>query len=512
MKKLISVLTAVYALTLNVCAVSLEYHSTGELIITSPGENSRVSYYPNISILGACDPTRPLFVNGEEVNVTVNGFFTCYAALETGENTFIITNGDNEEELVITRKEPAAIMPAQIIYYEMTQYAAATADNISRFYDADDDKKMGTPLAKGTVFRLLGEKGDKYIIEDGSYIFKNSAYMLDFTPPGAVIEEYGFNGDTLTFKTNVNVLYDIELSGDKANVILYAPKDNSPNQTFEASLAFEPIGFGVDFADGYMNVEFLRPPENKRSYTVIIDAGHGGNDPGALGPPGVHGPAEKDINLYVAEKVRDYLEMRGVNVIFPRGGDITFPAVERAVLFSEKPDLSVCLHSNSQPLNADYSLSFGPLIYYTLGLSEKTADNFITHVAETLGERYSPPVRQNFLMTRYTGAPSVLLEMGYMSNPENYELLINTDYLEKIAVSVGEAAANYLGVPLDIEIIPPPETTSETTESTTAAAEYSEPEQPLPELAKAFSPELTVSVLASVIALGMIMIAVEPKL
>jgi len=518
MKKLIFTVTAAILLTPTVFAASesrLSYEPSGGLVITSPNEEARESYYYSaISFLGACDPLRPLYINGDEVPVTVNGFFAYYAeGLQIGENAFTLTNGVNEETVVINRKTPEPVQPAETIYYEQARYASTDGNMISRFYDGDDDDKMGTPLAKGTVFRLTGERGDMYILSDGSYVFKSNAYTLDYNAPVPVIDGFELNGDTARFKLNVNALYSVELDGNQARVTFYGLADGE--KTFNIELGFEPTGYYAEFRDGYLYVRFPRKPEHKRTRAVIIDAGHGGADPGAFGPPGEFGPMEKDINAYTAGKTREYLERRGVNVIFPREGDETTDIYDRIALFTEKPELSVCIHSNSAALNADYSKTRGMLMFYTLGLSEETADGFIRHISEASGNEYTPPVKRNFAMARYTGAPSMLFEMGYVCNPEEYEKLISTDYLDKIAAAVGEAVIEYLGELPEEEVT---EAVSETAAEITGADEtaetgaLTEPEPQLPEPGKAFSADTTISVILGVIAAGAVMLVIESKL
>lgn len=515
MKKPIFAAVAALILTMPASGVSrIEYVNGGELVIAAPEPEARASYYAaHVSILGASNPSRALYINGEEVKTTVNGFFAYYAELEQGDNVFTVVNGENSEVVTVTRKEPEPAVPVETVWYDYVQYASTETDDISRFYEGDDDTKMGTPLARGTVFRLIGEKGDKYIIEDGSYVFRKNVYLLDYDVPKAAVTAFAFSGDEARFDIGVNALYEVSVSDRQAVITLYA----ADKTVYSVDLNFEPVGYDVDFSDGVMTVAFRKAPETAR--VALIDAGHGGNDPGALGPPGKFGPAEKDFNLYVSEKTRDYLEQRGVRVIFPRSGDVTFPAAERTPFFGEKPDISVSVHANSVALSADFSKPFGPQMYYTLGISERQAEAFIRHIAAETGNAYVPPIKQNFLMSRYTGCPSMLFEMGYVCNPAEYEKLLNTDYLDKIAVALGESVMAYLGEPESEAVSASAVTTEPLTEAevsqpagTEQAAPVSEPpEPPEPAQPEKFSPELTGAAILGVIAAGAALIMLEPK-
>jgi hypothetical protein len=167
---------------------------------------------------------------------------------------------------------------------------------------------------------------------------------------------------------------------------------------------------------------------------------------------------EKDFNLYVAEIARDYLENLGVNVIFLRDRDVAVNIFDRVEYFAHEPDIVVSVHANSMPLSADFSRGFGPLMFYTLDHSEQAADDMIrliiSEMVNFLGTdtlftslpdgASLPHRRQNFAMARYTGGPSMLFEMGFLCNPEEYELLLNIGYLDRMGEALGRAIAQWI--------------------------------------------------------------------
>ncbi len=87
-------------------------------------------------------------------------------------------------------------------------------------------------------------------------------------------------------------------------------------------------GYKLSYDDGYLRIEFDNPPAASGA-TILIDAGHGGSDPGATGPMGRYGDREAQLNLRVANAVRDKLTAKGYKVIMTRTNDTSVTLLER---------------------------------------------------------------------------------------------------------------------------------------------------------------------------------------
>lgn len=449
------------------------YENPEALIITHPMEKDRVTASPRMSILGACNPDLPLYINGAQTQTTVNGFFTTYAELDYGANTFVFQNGENAQEITITRElsnNGGGYNAPQPAYFGTEIYGSTENNHISRFYDYNDDLYMGTPLAYGTTFKILAETDEFFIIEDGSMLFKSNVYELDYMIQPITVSGGETFSDSksfgITYRVSDNPLYDIELDDNQAKLTMYARHDETvisqnkqPDEVYiteiaktatDTTLVHEftfteaPAGYTVQFSNGEMKIEFRRAVTSLRNAVVLLDAGHGGQDPGALGPPDEFGPMEKDFNLYVSKIARDYLEALGVTVLFVRDEDVHVPIVERVDYFMLKPDISVCVHANSMPVTSDFTSEIGPLMFYTVDETEKAADELIRVIAAETGNEYQPPKRQNFAMARYTGCPAVLFEMGFLCNPHEYERMLNIIYLDTMGLALGKAIEQYL--------------------------------------------------------------------
>lgn len=173
---------------------------------------------------------------------------------------------------------------------------------------------------------------------------------------------------------------------------------------------------------------------------VVIDAGHGGSDPGAIS---VLGTAEKDVNLAVAERVADLLSARGVEVIRTRRGDTFVELNERAAIANRRdPELFVSIHADS----ADNPAATGSTVYVCRAAS---LDSLAAAraVEQALGARgvQSRGIREaDFRVLVRTSCPAILVELGFLSNPVEAGRLVEADYQAGLAAAISEAILRHL--------------------------------------------------------------------
>lgn len=201
-----------------------------------------------------------------------------------------------------------------------------------------------------------------------------------------------------------------------------------------------------------VNVEALKKytPSKGVKY-VIIDAGHGGSDPGALGNIEEEKYKEKDINLAVAKLVEKNLTDRGVKVIMTRSDD-TFPTLtERPRLANQKDAaMFVSIHVNSA---ANAPKASGIEVYYSnknnhdfYGVTSKELANSVLKalISETKAENRGVKT-ENHAVTRLSVMPAILIELGFISNEEEIKLLIDEEYQKTLADAITEGILAELG-------------------------------------------------------------------
>lgn len=188
-------------------------------------------------------------------------------------------------------------------------------------------------------------------------------------------------------------------------------------------------------------------------YCVVIDAGHGGDDPGKVG---INGAKEKDVNLQIAEKVKKYLEANDVRVVMTRedgGGlydaDATNKKVQdmkrRIELIDETaPQVTVSIHQNSYPEEYVH----GAQVFYYTGSAE--GQSLAERIQRQLIEKADPENKRqikandSYYLLKKTGIPIVIVECGFLSNSAEAEKLCSEEYQEQLAWAIQMGILQYL--------------------------------------------------------------------
>lgn len=179
---------------------------------------------------------------------------------------------------------------------------------------------------------------------------------------------------------------------------------------------------------------------------IVIDSGHGAKDPGSIGPAGT---MEKDITLSVALKLGYLLQRKGINVVYTRKDDnIQWSGqkeelLERAKLSNDvEADLFISLHANSSKIQ-----SAGGIETYYFKSSSK-GKIFAAAVQEELTKAIKLRDRgikpENYSVLRNVEAPSILIELGYISNEQEEYILNEPKYQNQYALSIAKATINFV--------------------------------------------------------------------
>lgn len=179
-------------------------------------------------------------------------------------------------------------------------------------------------------------------------------------------------------------------------------------------------------------------PQGIEHAKIVIDPGHGGDDPGAVVT--FSEKHEADHTLTTALLLKKELENLGATVILTRESDKSVSLENRAQLSNrEKANAFISLHFDSGP-NSNASGTTG---YYFTSTSENLAQTVIKYIARNLTLKSQGTKFQNFLVLRENKQPSILLELGYLNNPDDNKLIESTEYQENIAKSIASALKEY---------------------------------------------------------------------
>ena len=177
---------------------------------------------------------------------------------------------------------------------------------------------------------------------------------------------------------------------------------------------------------------------------VVLDSGHGGDDPGKIGANGVK---EKDINLAIARLLKKKLEKQGILVVMTREGedDLSDPGAVNAkvqdlqrrvqLIHKKKPDCVISIHQNSYP---DAAVKGAQVFYYTTSGEGKAAAEILQNELLEIDPENKKREKANntYYILKKTEVPTVIVECGFLSNHKEAEKLSDEAYQGKIAEAV----------------------------------------------------------------------------
>ncbi len=195
------------------------------------------------------------------------------------------------------------------------------------------------------------------------------------------------------------------------------------------------------------DIKTMTEEKSQKQKKVVIDAGHGGEDPGKIG---VNGEKEKEINLQVALKLKEVLEEEGITVVLTRDSGKRLVGSQRGdlqarveVINGAKPDLAVSIHQNSY---TQESIRGAQVFYFTHSEKAKEAAEMIQQELKKMDEKYAREKKENttYYMLKNTKYPTVIVECGFLSNYEESKLLLEEEYQRKLAETIGSGILKYV--------------------------------------------------------------------
>ena len=272
------------------------------------------------------------------------------------------------------------------------------------------------------------------------------------------------------------IVMDIEGKGSKPNTLFAKDKKSNKNNKSTYNPKSSPSTGDVDS---------LRQALGLKIRTVVIDPGHGGHDPGAIGPKGVK---EKDINLKIAKELKKILDKKGKsigieNVYLTRSSDRFIPLEERTAIAKKlNADLFISIHCNASKNrkatgSESYILSFTRnqrnlevaarenatttkrvsdlddiLKKYLLSSKIDESEKFANYVQNSIYSNVSPKYssfknkgvkKAPFIVLIGADIPSILVETSFISNPTEEKRLNNSKYRTRIAQGIYDGIRLY---------------------------------------------------------------------
>jgi len=258
---------------------------------------------------------------------------------------------------------------------------------------------------------------------------------MEINPDRIELDIYGVTSNTnwitqLTSATEVKNVYYRQITPDVFRVII----ELNHKQAW---------GYSVHYQDKSLIIKIKHQPAKLKlsDLTVALDPGHGGSNDGAWSSTGM---LEKDVNLQIVMKLKQALEKKGVKVILTRSDDSAVGNIDRWIaLIPQNPDILLSIHNNSVG-NSDPLESKGTSTYYKY-IGFKPLSLCMYRELLKCGLSESGNVGSfNFTLNSPTEFVNALLEIAFMSNPEDEMKLMDSKFLDKVASHIVAGLEDFL--------------------------------------------------------------------
>ena len=351
------------------------------------------------------------------------------------------------------------LAPTQLAVAEI-----ASESGVTRTRPSTDYSRL-TPLPKGTMASVTGKEGEWLRLDYGAWInSKETKIISGAVAPQTVIRSVGYRqlaeATEMRFPLESAVPVSVEQGNNSFILTLY----NTTAQTDTIRLDDDPLisrldwqqvsptqvkytfnlkklqqwGYKLRYDNTTLVLTLRHPPQLKNSkrlplsgIKIVLDPGHGGKESGASGPTGY---LEKDVNLIISQLLRDELVKRGAKVVMTREDDRDVSLGERQTIINrEEPAIALSIHHNSLPDNGDAEKTKGFGTFWYHPQSHSLAVFLQNYVVKKLGKPSYGVFWNNLALTRPSAAPAVLLELGFMSSPDEFEEIVNPQAQKKMA-------------------------------------------------------------------------------
>ena len=328
------------------------------------------------------------------------------------------------------------------------------------------------PLAKGTRDYVVG---DEIVYVEGSKTFTyynlqsgQRVYTKDVSPAsgelgGNKIKNMTVSSNSrytyVTLEMTQQVAYVAKYSSNEFSIEFFYTDETPCNLNLNCTPLFDSakwsgsklklalstksgfLGYTAYYERGNLVFRFNNPTgtSSLSGVPIVVDVGHSKLGVGALGFLSAYG--EYEINLAVGQYLKDELESRGA-IVYMMDTIRSRPSLEDRVAYAsgKEPLVFVSVHCNSSTSSTGY----GTECYYFTRFSQSLADYFSSNVASALGTKDRGDMIGRYYVTRTQEYPSVLGELGFVSNESDYYKLIQSSYQWEIAEEIADAISSYL--------------------------------------------------------------------
>ncbi|MBF2021602.1 MAG: N-acetylmuramoyl-L-alanine amidase [Hydrococcus sp. C42_A2020_068] len=332
-----------------------------------------------------------------------------------------------------------------------------------------------TPLPKGTMASVTGIEGEWLRLDYGGWIKREETRSLpNNIPPKSIIR--GINsrqveGATeIVFPLQVPVPVSVQQGEKTLTLTLY----NTTAQTDTIKFNDDPIikrldwqqiapgqiqyifnlkseqqwGYDLRYQGTTLILSLRHPPQNQKQnptslqgIKILLDPGHGGTETGTTGP---NGYTEKEVVLVVSKLLEQQLINRGATVYMTREEDKELSLQVRVnAIDTVKPTIALSVHYNALPDWGDAINTKGVGIFWYHPQAHNLSVFLHNYLVKKLNRPSYGVFWNNLALTRPYMAPSVLLELGFMINPDEFDWISNPQEQEKLAQTLADGIVEW---------------------------------------------------------------------
>lgn len=456
------------------------------IFVAYPPDGHRVAF-SHVLLEGSVLPGADLRLNGRLLAVGPDGLFIEWVPLTTGPNLLRLSSRRGAEQSQTTLRIVRQASPARpgaplrpltpVSVAEVADPDQGYAVNTVRAAWEDD---LGRPVLyarAGMRAEVVGVRGDlsRVRLADGRLLWASTDTLrllpVGTPPPRAAVSaplwrrsEAG-EWQTLEFAVSARVPFVLEERPQGLRLSLIGAWPGGRWDGVEGT----DLRLEVQGAALHLSVSLNRPlhgyqafyrsgelgdtlvlryrtaprPGSLAGRRIVLDPGHGGTELGGAGPLRV---PEKGLTLPIALRAAEVLRAQGAQVTLTRAEDRTVPLYSRALLAEEQDaEVLVSIHANAIPDGKDPRTVRGIGSYFTHEQSRPLASALQAALVTALPQAGDDGLRPgaNLALTRPTSQPSVLLELGYLTDPQNLRLLMSPAGQEAYAQAIATGLARY---------------------------------------------------------------------
>jgi N-acetylmuramoyl-L-alanine amidase len=349
-----------------------------------------------------------------------------------------------------------------------------TDEGIARTGASTDHSRL-TPLPKGTRARVTGKEGEWLRLDYGGWIKAEETKPLPHNTPTdslirSITSQQLKDETEIIFPLQTPVPVSIQQESDRITLTLH----NTTAQTDTIFLNDNPLikrldwqqiaptkiaytfqlkteqqwGYNLRYQGTSLIFTLRHPPRLStdrqlplKGIKILLDPGHGGAETGSKGATGY---TEKEINLSICQFLNTELTKLGATVYLTRKIDVDLALEKRVGMINQiKPDLALSIHYNALPDNGDAENTRGISTFWYHPQAHNLAVDLHEHLVTTLNRPSYGVFWNNLALTRPHVAPTILLELGFMINPWEFEWISDRDRQQQLVKAIAKGIVNW---------------------------------------------------------------------